>query len=77
MLAYILIRELERRWKDLNITLQQGIDELNQIHYVDIYRAKQYLYSEIPILRDSTNILLKAANITFTKKEIKSRLQIK
>jgi len=76
MLAYILIRELEKRWKDLPITLEQGINELNQIQYNDIYRSKQYLYSEIPTLRESTNELLKAANITFTKKEIKTRLQI-
>ena len=31
MLAYILVRELKRAWKDLDLTVEEGLGELNRI----------------------------------------------
>lgn len=37
MLSLLLQRELERSWVDLDITVEEGIDELASIHVQDVY----------------------------------------
>ena len=31
MLSYMLVRELKRAWKDFDLTVEEGLDELNRI----------------------------------------------
>jgi hypothetical protein len=31
MLSYLLVRELKRAWKDFDLTVEEGLDELNRI----------------------------------------------
>jgi transposase len=31
MLSYMLVRELKRAWKDFDLTVEKGLDELNRI----------------------------------------------
>lgn len=62
MLGYILIRELKRLWASLNLTVQQGIEELNQLCSVKI-NVNNIRYQQIPEPRSLGKELLRLAQI--------------
>lgn len=62
MLAYCIIRELKKLWKDINMTVEEGIKELNTICSLDIM-VKGALLRQIPQARDRAATLLKCARI--------------
>jgi transposase len=64
MLAYILIKELENKWKYENVTLKEGIEELNQVSSLDIYISGKYSYSTIPKPKASTQKLLNLIDVS-------------
>ncbi len=63
MLAYCIIRQLKELWKDLDMTVEEGINELNTICSIKI-NAKGISYWQIPEPREMGLKLLKAANIS-------------
>lgn len=63
MLALLLQRELERCWVDLDITVEEGIDELGAIHMENIHIGNTCIQN-IPTPNKISKQLLKAANVT-------------
>ena len=62
MLAYSIIRELKKLWKNIDLTIEEGINELNTICCMDI-SIKGTLCRHIPEPREMGQKLLKTANV--------------
>ena len=63
MLSYMMAYKLRRHWHDLEVTVEEGIDELSSIHAVEVHFPKMS-YQQIPQPRSSTMLLLEKAGIT-------------
>jgi transposase len=88
MLAYRIIQELAKRWQELNVTIQEGINELSSLcaNQVTINGA---VCNQIPQPRESVKRLIQAAQIQMpevlpykgvvvtTKKKLQARRKLK
>lgn len=63
MLAYILIRQLQRLWAPLNLTVEEGIEELTHLCTIHI-SVNRFNYHQIPEPRALGKQLLKRADVT-------------
>jgi hypothetical protein len=63
MLSYLIVRELARRWEALNVTVEEGIDELDNLCSFDVVVNGKVLCQKIPEPRKSTRKLLDAAGV--------------
>jgi hypothetical protein len=63
MLAYHIVRELARRWRDLDTTVQEGLDQLAQLCATEILEDGRPLCCQIPQPRPAVGALLAAARI--------------
>jgi hypothetical protein len=63
MLAYRIVRELAQRWRDLDATVQEGINELSNICSTEILDHGRAVCCQIPEPRPSIKWLLDAANV--------------
>jgi len=66
MLAYIIIQELKRAWRDLDVKIEEGINELLVITSEEIKIGK-ISYQQIPEPRELGMKLLKAAKVSLPK----------
>ena len=67
MLAYKIIRHLADRWKTLNKTVEEGVDELTQLCAARVAIANGVPYNTIPTPRATTAELLKLAEVTMPR----------
>jgi len=63
MLAYLLERELDKYWQDLEVTVAEGIDELGSLRGVEI-SVDKVTCQKVPEVSGLSKQLLDAANIT-------------
>ena len=63
MLAYHIIMELRTRWQSLNITVEEGIEELTHLCSTEVHVTGKSPYYEIPAPRDLSRQLLEAAQV--------------
>lgn len=63
MLAYMIEHQLRNYWRDIDITVGEGISELASICSIKIKTKNGISYQTIPKPRELGNILLKAARI--------------
>lgn len=63
MLAYQIVMELARCWRDLDLTVAEGIDELQTLCSNEVTISEQTTIHQIPHPRDSLADLLKAADV--------------
>lgn len=63
MLAYRIARELSRCWRNLNVTVQEGIDELSGLCSTQLSGGGKVLCQQIPKPRPSTEALLAASDV--------------
>ena len=63
MLAYRIARELALCWRDLNVTVQEGIDELSSLCSTQLSGGRRVLCQQIPKPRKSVRALLVASGI--------------
>lgn len=68
MLAYMIVRELKKLWKDIDSTVQEGIHVLDSLCTINVYFKQSYLYTFIPTPNTYSKQLLKAAGVTLPKK---------
>jgi transposase len=64
MISFIVVQELDKRWKKLEYTAKEGIAILDRFSFIDIYAKEKYLYSELPTPNKETKELLEKANIS-------------
>jgi transposase len=63
MLAYRLVRELAKRWRALDCTVQEGLHELSSLCATEILDQGQAVCCQIPEPRPSVKRLLEAAHV--------------
>jgi len=63
MLAYQIVMELARCWRDLDLTVPEGIDELTTLCSNEVTIGTQATIHQIPKPRDTVAALLKAADV--------------
>jgi transposase len=63
MLAYRIVQELAQCWRQLDVTVQEGLDELSSLCSTQIHQGEQVLCQQIPQPRPSVQRLLQAADI--------------
>lgn len=68
MLAYLLIQELAQRWRHLNLTVQEGLDQLATLCLTEVHLPNHPVTYQLPTPRDSLQTLLDAAQIQLPHK---------
>jgi len=63
MLAYKIVRELANRWNRINLTVQEGIDELASVCAIEVVIDGKSRANKIPVPRPSAQQLLDAASV--------------
>ena len=63
MLAYRIIQELSKRWKDINLTVEEGIKELSTLCSTEVEMSGIGKVNQLPIPRESIRNLLEAAKV--------------
>jgi transposase len=63
MLAYLIARYLRQAWEDLDLTVQEGLDQLTTLCATQILVQGEARCNQIPIPRDLSQKLLRAADI--------------
>lgn len=63
MLAYMLAYQLRRMWKEVDVTVEEGMKELASISGIDLEIAGQTMAQRIPEPREQAKLLLAKANI--------------
>jgi transposase len=63
MLAYLIARHLRQAWADLDLTVQEGLDQLTTLCATQILVQGEARCNQIPIPRDLSQKLLRAADI--------------
>ena len=76
MLAYLLRRELERAWDEINVTIEEGLDCLTTLSSVGIGLAADIKIEQIPKPQGLCHKLLDALKFTLPTKIIQSKLNV-
>ena len=63
MLAYKIVQELAIRWREINLTVEEGIKELSTLCAIEIEIPGCGKINKIPEPRESVKNLIKAANV--------------
>jgi transposase len=63
MLAYRIIQELAKRWKEFNLTVEEGIKELSTLCSVEVELSGVGKVNQLPDPRESIRNLLEAAKV--------------
>jgi transposase len=67
MLAYLLVQELAKCWRDLELTVEEGLDELKSLCTTCVTVKGQSVLHNVPQPRESVQRLLDAARVTLPK----------
>ena len=68
MLGYLLVQELSRCWRSLDITVEEGLDELKTLCTTQVIVKGKPLLHNVPQPRDSVASLLDAAQVDMPRK---------
>ena len=63
MLAYLMARELRRRWRDIDLTVQEGLDRLASLCLIQVIIGGRPSYHQVPTPRDDVRPLFDAAGV--------------
>ena len=64
MLAYLLVQELAQCWRDLDLTVEEGLDELKSLCTTQVVIKGRAVLHNIPQPRTTVQCLLNAAHVT-------------
>ena len=63
MISYMIEKHLREKWKDINVTVKEGIHELSSINNI-ITKVDRVKYNQIPKPREMGSKLLNALSVT-------------
>ncbi|MBU1767786.1 MAG: IS1634 family transposase [Candidatus Omnitrophica bacterium] len=63
MLAYMIVRALQNKWKELDLTVEEGIKQLTTLCSMKVEIQGQESYWKIPIPRKQSRVLLEKLDI--------------
>ena len=64
MLAYLLTQALRQRWRDIDLTVQEGLDRLASLCVVEVIIGGRPSYNQVPTPRDDVRQLFEDAGVT-------------
>jgi len=67
MLSYHIVMELSRCWRDLNITVAEGVNELGSLCVTEVTVKGQTTINQVPVPRRSIKRLLQVAQVTLPR----------
>lgn len=67
MLAYMIIRELDKAWRHLYLTVEEGLRSLSTLTMLEVSYDKEKMFQHIPEPRDENKRMLDALNISLPK----------
>jgi transposase len=67
MLSYYIVRFLKESWANIDLTIQEGINTLNQLCLNDVLVRGNYAFTSIPYPRKDIQELLRSCNVTLPK----------
>ena len=67
MLAYFLVHELAASWRKLDMTVEEGLDELKSLCTTHVVVKGTAMLHNVPQPRGSVQRLLDAAHVTLPK----------
>jgi hypothetical protein len=68
MLAYSIIRALAKHWRDLDLTVQEGLDQLGSLCLTEILLPDRSVSYRLPTPRDSVQQLIDGAQVRLPSK---------
>jgi transposase len=63
MLAYLMAQELRRRWRNIDLTVQEGLDRLASLCIAEVRIGGRASYNQVPTPREDVRQLFEAASI--------------
>lgn len=63
MLAYMIVRELQKAWKDFDLTVKEGLEDLSRLCAVEVSIKAGVSYQRLPSPAPQTQALLDALDI--------------
>jgi len=63
MLAYLMAQELRRRWRNIDLTVQEGLDRLASLCVTEVRIGGRASYNQVPTPREDVRQLFEAAEI--------------
>ena len=63
MLAYLLTQALRQTWRDIDLTVQEGLDRLASLCVVEVIIGGRPSYNRVPTPRDDVRQLFEAAGV--------------
>ena len=63
MLAYLITQALRQRWRDIDLTVQEGLDRLASLCLVEVIIGGRAAYHKVPTPRDDVRRLFEAADV--------------
>lgn len=63
MLAYLMTQALRQRWRDIDLTVQEGLDRLASLCLVEVIIGGRPAYHQVPTPRDDVRRLFEAADV--------------
>ena len=67
MLAYMIIRHLEKKWASLYLTVAEGLNSLNTLTLQEVTVKGHAPFQQIPQPREQNKKMLKVLNIELPK----------
>ena len=67
MLAYMIVRELDKAWRQLYLTVEEGLRSLSTLTMLEVSYDKERTFQEIAEPRDQNKRMLDALNISLPK----------
>lgn len=67
MLAYMIIRELDKAWQHLYFTVEEGLRSLSTLTMLEVSYDEERTFQNIPEPRDQNKRMLDALNISLPK----------
>lgn len=67
MLAYMIVRELDKTWRQLYLTVEEGLRSLSTLTTLEVSYDKERTFQEIAVPRDQNKRMLDALNINLPK----------
>jgi transposase len=67
MLAYLIVQELAKCWRDVELTVEEGLEELKSLCTTRVLVKGQAVLHNVPEPRESVQRLLDAAGVTLPK----------
>jgi hypothetical protein len=61
--SYLMAQELRRRWRNIDLTLQEGLDRLASLCVAEVRSGGRASYNQVPTPREDVRRLFEAAAI--------------